>query len=549
MTWRDRMPAFSRADVVAAAGIVVLTLVAWAPILAVPGARWWDDWQPFTGFYASLGMPWLGPVAAALMSAGPAAFTVLGLVATVAAGWALLRITSRGLGLSRFEGWVLAALVTVLPLNAAKVALSILWPYTLSLAVFLIAWAILVGGDRPVRPGHVRAAVATVLFVLSFTTASLLVFIALPVAHLAFLAVDRHAPRLAQLARLVARYPYLVLAPFAYQAAKVLFFPISGRWADYNQFVAWSLPLPRAALAVVLAGAVLVITGAVLLAAWWRDPEDPRRPGMRWIPAALLAAAAVVAGAGIWAARGHGVAAPALIAVLVIAAAAVLFARAEAVILVAVGLAALALAVAPYALVSKLPTFADFQSRHQLLMPIGVALLVVATLRILGPRLRRPAAAAVIAAATLVALSLTLDLVADAHKQQQITAAFAVDPAIASARTILLDDQAEAWNAEGRTQGYPEISGWVTEAVGGSQRLGVALGRLDRLQEGRYDLGIAEMFPDWERDGPVVVATVTARPGAAWWDLVLGRPAVDVEVREVAPSLADLADGPVGARG
>jgi len=532
----------------AIAGIAGLALVAWGPALLVPDARICDDWWPLPQLYPDMGLPWLTPPALVLDAIGPVAFKVVSFVATVITGWTVLRITRRGLGLAAAERWLLAALITVLPFAAGRVGIDVLWTYTVSLAVFALAWLVLVDGQRDAlgRPSWGRVAASTLLFLASFTTGSLLVFFALPMGHALLLATARRRPLLPVILRFALRHLPLLIAPVAFWVLRPRLFPSFGIWADYNRFAPWYTPLPIwARVTLVVLAALAVALTAVLATA-------PRGGGFRHarMSAGLAVGISIAgAGAGVFLTRERDAAAAFLIAGLMVVAGTMIAgwalagARApertrDPLRTAAAGLGAFGLGMLPYAVVGKLPAFADLHSRHQMLLPVGVAIVILAALRILrGRRTVLVAGAAVTAAATLLSAQLSLELVADARKQEQIIAGLAAEPATASAGTIVLDDRTVEWNLEGRTPPYYEVTAWVGLATGEPGRFGVALSRVPRLLEGRDDAAMRRFGIGYDPAAPVAVAVVTPRPGANWWTLVLGRPALEVAVTRSASGL------------
>jgi hypothetical protein len=208
------------------------------------------------------------------------------------------------------------------------------------------------------------------------------------------------------------------------------------------------------------------------------------------------------------------------------------------------GLLALGLAVVPYLLVGKVPAFSAWDNRHQVLLPFGGALLVVAAARAaepaLGMRVARAALASVVVASTVVAAAGCLALVVDWHKQAQVIDRLQHEPRVRAASTVVVTDGTRSWNYDNRTPTFYEYTGWLREAFGGQGRLGVPDDALPAWRAGRNDrlLGEARRFgiADWDRRGPTVAVSIAASPGAHWWSLLVGRTSVELDVRPVRSS-------------
>lgn len=550
-----RMP--SRSSWLPVAGLVLVALIAWGPAFLAPEALYWDDWANSNGestirLYTESGLPWNGYFAAALFSIGPIAFKVVGFVSTVIIGWAVWRIADAGFGLDAGARWLLAAFVIALPLDGAHVAVAVLTTYVVSTAIFMVAWVLLVGG-RVQDSGIARRGGAALLFFVSFSTASLLPLIALPLLHVVYL-LWREEPRLRTVVtRVLGRFWPVVAAPIAFWIVRSLFFRPSGVYADYNAFLSLALPLSRTALIAGLATAVAVGSLAVAALLLVR----PRVIlAFNAIPARiLLGGSTIAAAAWIWQSGPPGSPSAITVALFVaLSAAAVLVPSARAARVLAtqaIGLLVLALGILPYLLVEKVPAFSDWDSRHQLLMPFGVAILLLAALTAAGspPVGRRAsvAGAAALAVAAAVSCFSSLSLAADWRAQQQVIALLAADPQVRDASTVVFVDTRPAPLFGDLHHRFYEYSGWLHAAFDQETRFG-----LDRSDVGLYLDGVYDPFiADGERYGigdfvPTddgVLVRIGQSPGATVLDLLSGRPVTTIEVAAV-PALADLVDVP-----
>ena len=162
-------------------------MAAWGGLLLSWDGVYWDDWsyvdsttERIMGIYEQGGMPWFGYLVNALVQLGPIAYHLISFISFLVVGLAVFGIMQRVHGLTPNERLFVAAVVLVLPLTAARHALSV-QHYALSYALFFSAWYLLVRWDPPSR---LIVIVSAALFTMSFITQSLLSFYLLPVVHL-----------------------------------------------------------------------------------------------------------------------------------------------------------------------------------------------------------------------------------------------------------------------------------------------------------------------------------------------------------------------------
>jgi hypothetical protein len=547
----------SRPSWLPAAGLVLVAIVAWAPAFLAPEALYWDDWANSNGdsairLYTQSGLPWNGYFATALFAIGPIAFKVVGFVSTVVIGWAVWRIADAGFGLDAGGRWLLAAFVIALPLDGAHVAVAVLTTYSVSAMIFLLAWVLLV--ERPPREsGFGRRAGAALLFFVSFSTASLLPFVVLPLLHVAYLLWQDERRLRPVVTGVLSRFWPVIAAPVAFWVMRSIFFKPSGVYAEYNAFISLALPLSRTAL---IAGAALVVAIACLavLVLLLLRPAVVLRA--RALPVRiLLGGSTLAAAAWIWQSGPPGSAPASTVAVLVaLSAGASLVPASRAVRVLATqatGLVVLALGILPYLLVEKVPAFGDWDSRHQLLMPFGVAILLLAALTAARSprtgRLATIAGAAALAVAAAVSCVSSLSLAADWRAQQQVIALLAADPQVRDASTVVFVDERPPPLFGDLRHRFYEYSGWLHAAFDQETRFGVDRRDVAMYLDGFHDpfiadgerYGIADFVPS--SDG--VLVRIEQDPGTTLFDLLVGRSVTTIEVTPV-PVLAELADVP-----
>ena len=432
--WRDRL-------------IIVLAYTfAWG-LLVVNWGIYWDDWTAVGVSPASLvsasreigAVPWVAYLSVALFS-----MPLPGLVghimvfgAYLVSTLALHAILHRTPGLSRMDALVAALTFAVLPVNYARVALADL-TYGLSLVAFLAATWLLI---RLLEDGGLARRVAALgLYLFSFYTASLLVLYVVPMALAVFIVWKSARVRLRSL---VLRHVDFVVLPAAYWLLKSAFFAPSGVYEGYNALTGRGLAH--------VPGLLPSIPSQVLF-----------EPLSRAVTVSGLLGLAVGAGAAVWLLRRsrageQGIFVPALALALV-------------------GIVVLGLGVFPYLAVGKVPTVWDWSSRHQLLVPLGAALLAAAAVRgVRGGGLIGPAFG--VAVGLLLGMSAVADArtliayQADWFKQTALIDAVRTIPEMRAARHIRVVDSATAFNALGRTYRFYEYNALFSVAMGDTRRL------------------------------------------------------------------------------
>jgi hypothetical protein len=468
--WRDRLV------------LALAYTLAWGALLVNRGL-YWDDWTavgrtPAETVQAAteLGQPLAAVVFVPLLS-----LPLPGLVghavifgAYLASTLVLHAILRRVPGLTRMDALVAALTFAVLPVNFARIALADIM-YGLSLIAFLGATWLLI---RFVEDGgRIRRIAALALFLLSFYTASLLVFYVVPILLAAF--VLRRSGR--SFGEVVIRHLDFLALPAVYWLLKSLLFKPFGAYEGYNALSAGGLlnvpgamvavpsqvlvePLSRA---VSVAGVVGILAG-IATAGWlvWRRSRDAEGPSVNGV------------------------------------------------VLVVIGAATVALGVFAYLAVGLRPTVWDWSSRHQLLVPLGSGLIAAGVARGVGGIGPAGRAGGVVVVGLLLGIAVVADartLIAyqvDWFKQQALIEAVRTTPALQTARHIRVVDSASVMNGMRRTYRFYELNALFREATGNTRRL-VAL-------EGRE--------PD-----PDLIALFTSRPGYQMSEYVPSP--VDLEVR------------------
>ena len=543
--------------------LALIAVVAWGAAFLAPESLYWDDWVVVNSdtlrMTKELGLPWIGYVYVVLFALGPWTFKVIAVLATIVVGWTCFAISGRGLGLNFRERWLLAALVIALPLFSAR-AIAVLSTYSWSLALFFCAWYLLVR-KHPDSPGRTRYVAAAVFFFVSYTTGSLLLFTAIPVAHLAYLTIPSSALKGKGTLRFIARFWYVLAAPVFFWTMRTLFFQPYGLYKDYNKFLFLENPSSVTIAAAVCLLFILVLVILVLL--YWLRADYPKPARLRReLSLGTLAVTTGAMGLFLLATRvsvaSTALAIPATIVMCSIILCAMIVHRAirgsktkdqteiesrksEVMPILAGGLIVLVLGELPYLLVGKLPSSSGWETRHQLLIPFGVAVIIVATVRALAAILPlsviRVVSIGLVALFVFVSLNISLSLVADWRKQMQVTEALAQEPLVKEASTIVFSDHARELNFDSRKFEFYEYNGWLWTAFGEQSRLGIdrmALhGFLTGQIPGRDYPASRYGFGDHTPSTAGVLVEIVPVQNASRWTLLMGQTSISLRVTPI----------------
>jgi len=483
-------------------------------VLLLANAIYWDDWVLFgapssaiLSIFRQAGWPWwypAGPIHVLMLEAGPWLYRALTFCLMFGAGVALDRVLRRHRLMTDQLRYLTVLLFLILPFYWARVALIDLH-YTICYFLFFLAWALM--------PRHRALSVA--LFFLSFATNSLLVFFALPVAE-RFLLLNRDDRSLRVAGRFVRQNLDFILAPLVFFALKIWLFRPYGAYAGYNEgYSATNLLFSPVQQWNDLLETVVQFTGTLRLSA-----------GTTLTPQFVLAMISVVIAICLLSSR-------CMIGINVEHHTGHVRGRAWA----AMGITAAGLAVFPYWILGKVPTFVDWGSRHQLLTSLGAAL-IIAALVLSGDRWRKQLTCVCVCTCTYLNSYTYVSLAVDWHKQQSLVELFKQDREVESASVVVIDDQATSVNAFRRDFRFYEWSGLLGMAFGSDKRLGVNEKQLARFESGEHNRPLLYQslyrISEIDLSAPLRTVRVTIRESQpeSWWGRVsqFGLPRLTVSV-------------------
>ena len=328
---------------------------------------------------------------------------------------------------------LIVILFLVSPLYAARVAL-VDFPYTFCLFLFFLGWY-LIGKNR---------LASLSCFFLSFNMESLLVFYLLPVLDYYFR--ENNSGRLRDLITWGFRKLDFIVAPFIWFAIKLLFYRPFGIFAGYNEAFGGSN---------LLKSPLLQLKDLLSLS----------------LPVSLMLVAVIICAMAV---KRFGIDLHALAA------------RALRNRYFSIGLLALVAGLFPYWILGHVPTFSEWTSRHQILMPLGAALLFLGILACCEEGVKALFLAICLGASLALNWSNYTGDILDWQKQKTIINFLRNSKDVAAANLLVFEDDTP--NALSRVYRFYEWGGLVRLAYSGSSdKFGINSDQLDQYLRGDLD--------------------------------------------------------------
>lgn len=465
----------------------VFYLIAHAGILLIPNAIFWDDWLIYrtepsvilesfrqAGSMFNQG----GYQHVAMLAVGPWLYRVLTLVFMFATGLLLNLILQRHSSIPAETRFLIVLLFLILPFNTARVTL-ITFPGTLRYFMFFAAWVLI---DR-------YRILALALFFISFSVNSLLVLYALPVLDMFYRSGNLSSLRSAM--QFCLRRMDFILLPFIFFFIKVYFYKPYGTYVGYNESYSLAnlITVPQvqaqqtfdmmmyylselfalhtsAVISFLLSALLSIFTFSILKKILW---QSTGKKSISW-------------------------------GILIL------------------GISAMFLASFPYWIIDLVPSYYEWRSRHQLLLPLGGALTIVGAILLLDRGNRLLIISMIIGSSLAFNISTYVEVFADWQKQSQLIQLFSQEPKIEHAGLVVVRDNAAQLNAFIRTYRFYEWNGIVEKAFGNEKRFCI---------EGRVDLDkyLAGAFDH----------SFTTQYKAGEYRKNSGLPSVMVEINQVEP--------------
>jgi hypothetical protein len=406
--------------------------------------------------------PWRQFIEFSIFQNSAALFHIATPVCFVVAAFALHKVLRSKLPLSVLQINAITLLFLVLPVNSARVAMIDFY-YSFSYMLFFVAWSLLVSDKRYLK------ILALPIFWLSFGTSSLLPFFAMPLIHFGFLKFS--SDHRLDLRRLIT-WGALGGMPIAFWVVRSQTFGANVR----EYYVPRPLGVIRGGIFVLFA--VLFLTYGIVRKKW-NMSENARPLLIGWGVLSLAF------GASAYMAGGH-------------------------------------LVDLSDWIISFVPNFSDWDSRHQLLLPLGFSLIFVGALS--GPaadngRVLKSAGVMTFAVISVILnFTFSQEYYLDSLKQKEVMAKFSQLDELKANTNLMVSDEAIRFNARGRILRPYEWEAMLAKSVHGDKEFVVQLTDFVRCDEFK----------------PTLILTIDGTNGRLE-SLLTGKLGIQVQVEEILP--------------
>ena len=157
--------------------------------------------------------------------------------------------------------------------------------------------------------------------------------------------------------------------------------------------------------------------------------------------------------------------------------------------LVIVGIFAFIFGAFPYWVLGHVPAFTGWYSRHQLLLPVGTSLLLVALSNRITGKMRLLVISMMISAFISINVKTYWNFYFDWHKQTNLVELIRLDKDIENADLIIFQDNAYNLNAISRPYSTYEWNGFLYQAFGDEKRMGINFQDYEKFVNGQLFKG------------------------------------------------------------
>jgi hypothetical protein len=424
----------------------IFYVLAHGLILVLGNAIYWDDWAYFgadskdilndfsqAGSFLNYGA-WIH--IGLLNEIGPWSYKIATFFCFYFSGVFFYWVLQRDMHFEKQIALMISVLYLIIPLNIARVA-SINFIYTLSVFFFMYAWW---------RMGASKW-VSLLCFGLAFNTQSLLVFYALPIFFL--FSQEKYSHNFNNFIK--DNFEYLIL-PFVWYLLKLIYFKPYGEYAGYNEgyalsHVATSIGMQISdftkfvgndLISIANSGATFLIAVPIFWFLYINKKFDHKLRATQFL------------------------------------------------YMLSLGLIMLILGCFPYWILGITPTFWEWTSRHQLLMPFGFSLILAAILSIVVGLTRKALLSSFFALFIAMNILNYYDFYKDWIKQRQLIQLMSKSELIKNSTLILFDDKTP--NAIRRGFRYYEWNGLLNQAYPhDGNRLGLTISQVVDYESGVLD--------------------------------------------------------------
>ncbi len=409
----------------------IFYLIAHGGIFFIPNAVFWDDWVLFNqdqmiilDIFRQAGSIFniSGYLHLIMLSAGIWFYKYLTFLLMFISGILLNEILKPKNWITKEARFTITLLFIILPFNSARVCL-INFPSIFGHFTFFLAWYMM----------SKNRILSLILFFFSFNISSLLMFYSIPIADLylrsGFSFTNLNPQSILKFC--IKKIDFIVL-PFIFFLIKILYFKPYGLYSGYNENFnltdIWKIPVYQTLdlLNQSLQINILLFIGLFLLTAsvLWSKLDSEITYTSRYLK--------------------YG---------------AIIF----------------LFAVFPYWIIGTYPTFTNWSSRHQLLLPLGTSIFIIGLASILSSKKRTLLLIILVSVSISMSLSAYYQFYIDWIKQKELISLFKNEQLIKESKLIIFQDNALNKNAFERNYTYYEWSGQLKYAFNDDSRLGLSV--------------------------------------------------------------------------
>jgi hypothetical protein len=395
--------------------------LSYLPLLLSAQSLFWDDWVLLdhasgnisTSLYGTTGSaPWRQFIEQTLFQSSPIILRLFSFFAFFITGYFLFHILRRVRFLTEDQVITATLVFLVLPVNSARIAL-VNNSYSFSYLLFFLGWYLL-----SISRGKRFLILSLASFFLSYTSLPMITFTLAPIMYLLLLSEPKS---LRDSLKAVFGVTPLIALPLVYLVARQIY------WSPEAGYVKMYTPqfLGTARAFIFMIVCLLPLIYGVFIAKWRRNQIQQ--------------------------------------------------------LIVSVGIFSISIAAFPYMvgghlvdisdwLVAFIPNFSDWDSRHQLLLPLGFSLIIAGSMKIAKPEKLKwntyPVLTTLLAVFVVLNITFAQEYFLDGRKQAAVIEAMASNSDLQSVQSVLIDDQAVRFNARGRLIRTYEWEGMLQKALG-----------------------------------------------------------------------------------
>ncbi len=414
--------------------LLIFYSLAHIGLLFILDAIYWDDWtlynvQPESIFetYKMAGavFNWVAYLHTSILSLGTWLYKCLTFILMFFTGVLLWKISERIYWIDRHSRYILVLFFLVLPLNWARVAI-IDFPYTLGYFFFFLAWYLL-GKNRPL---------ALLFFLFSFNINSLLVFYSIPILEWYF---RNHSFDLKGLWNWTVSKLDFIALPFLFWYVKTNYFKPYGLYQGYNEsfnlnnLLLTPLHMVQDFLYLKINLFLIFMFFAIAALKKWPLIEQKNNIGR----------------------------------------------------FVFSGSIAFLVGCFPYWILGHVPTFFEWTSRHQLLIPLGLSLILVSLIKLSNLKSQHSIVTLVVTLSIALNVQIYYELYCDNIKKKELVELLKKNDDIRNADLIIFNDLTTT-PMKTVTRFY-EWNGIMKAAFGDQRRFGININEAEDFKAGRFN--------------------------------------------------------------